>query len=328
MMLKRQMGGWLLAATLLPGLAFAADEPNTAHYWLQRMATAAHQLNYEGTFVYSYQGHMETMRIVHGDEHGKERERLLSLSGPSREVLRDDEKVTCILPDDNQVVVEHTSPNRLSVVKRPSTLDGLDKYYAFKEMGGDRVAGFPAIKLVITPRDRYRYGHIFWLNKGNGLLLRSQLENEDGKVVEQMMFTTLRLFKTLPVKLLQPETKGHGITWQRELPAVTPKEVETRWTVTDLPPGFVLYNHERHVMPSNHAKVDHLIFSDGLASVSVFVEKEKGNHPGFVGSSGLGAVNVYARIAKGYHITVVGEVPEVTVKQMADSVVEDNGQNR
>lgn len=329
MISKRQIGSWLLAAALLPGLAAAGDDAGSARHWLQRMSEAAHQLNYEGTFVYSYNGRIETMRIVHGRVDGKERERLLSLSGPSREVLRDDEKVTCILPDDNQVVVEHTGSSHLIPLKRSAaTLDNVDKFYTLQATGGARVAGFPAVMVRITPRDYYRYGHVFWLDKGNGLLLRSELEDEKGKVVEQMMFTTLTVFDKLPKKLLKPETKGHDITWQRDLPTAAPSGDQTRWKVSQLPPGFVLYYHKRHFMPNTRAAVDHMIFSDGLASVSVFVEKEQGNHPGFVGGSRLGAMNAYARIANGYHITVVGEVPAVAAKQIAESVVEDNGQDK
>ena len=322
--LTQSIGALALAATLLPWTVLA-DEGTTPRQWLERMATAAHQLNYEGTFVYSHDGHMQTMRIVHGYDDGHEKERLLSLSGPSREVLRDDEKVTCILPDDNEVVVERSGPRRPMPLKLPGSLEQLEKYYTLSDGGDERVAGFTARKIVIAPRDPYRYGHTFWLHDNNGLLLRSDLINNEGRVVEQMMFTSLNLFDHLPAKLLEPETEGRDVVWQRQSEVEDQVGADVPWKVADLPPGFVMDSHRRHVMPGNHAQVEHVVYSDGLASVSVFVEKEEGDTPGFVGHSQIGAVNAYARIANGYHITVVGEVPPLTVKQMAESVVAQAG---
>ena len=322
--LKQGIGVLALAATLLP-LVVSAQEEATPRQWLQRMAAAAHQLNYEGTFVYSHDGHMQSMRIVHGYDGGHEKERLLSLSGPSREVLRDDEQVTCILPDDNEVVVERSGPRRPLAFKQPTSVEQLEKYYTLNDGGDERVAGFMARKIVITPRDRYRYGHTFWLHGDNGLLLRSDLVNDSGKVIEQMMFTSLNLFDSLPEKLLQPQTEGRDVVWQRQSDVSDQVGTDVPWRVEDLPPGFVMDSHRRHAMPGNHALVEHVVYTDGLASVSVFVEREEGDNPGFIGSSRIGAVSAYARIADGYHVTVVGEVPPVTVKQMAESVVRQSG---
>lgn len=317
-MLRPLLGGVLLLATLAPQV-FAADVSLTPRQWLERMSQAAHRLDYDGTFVYSHDGHMQTMRIVHSSRDGTERERLLSLSGPSREVIRDNDRVTCILPDDNAVVEESTGPARRLPIDLPSRLETLERYYNFSDAGSERIAGHDTRKILITPLDRYRYGHALWLHQDKGLLLRSELYNEEGRVVEQLMFTALAFHEQLPAGLLEPETRGRDVVWQRATPQAEWHDGAERWTVGQLPPGFVLENHRHHAMAGN-AQVEHLLFSDGLASVSVFIEPNSEQGEGLVGSLRLGAINTFSRNHRGYSITVMGEVPLLTAQRIAESV--------
>lgn len=319
-LIRSFLGGALLAALLLPE-AMAGDISSlTPRQWLERMSQAAHELNYDGIFVYSHDGHMQTMRIVHGRSDGNERERLLALSGPSREVIRDNDNVTCILPDDNEVVVERTGPGRRLPLDLPERLESLERYYSFTDGGSERVAGHSARKIVITPLDRYRYGHALWLHNDKGLLLRAELYNEDGLAVEQLMFTTLQFHDSLPAAQLEPETQGRDVIWQRDREREDTPDEAGMWTVGELPPGFVLENHRHHFMPGTGNSVEHLLFSDGFASVSVFIEPEAEGQPGMAGGSRLGAVNAYTRSLEGHSITVMGEVPPVTARRIADSV--------
>jgi sigma-E factor negative regulatory protein RseB len=323
--LRPLLGGVLLAVMLVPEV-LAGETSLTPRQWLERMSQAAHQLDYDGTFVYSHDGHMQTMRIVHSSSNGNERERLLSLSGPSREVIRDNDEVTCILPDDNEVVVESTGPARRLPLDLPQRLETLERYYRFSDGGDERIAGHQARKIVIMPLDRYRYGHALWLHQNKGLLLRAELYNEEGVVVEQLMFTALEFHDSLPPGLLEPETRGRDVVWQRG--GARPEGLDTAdlWTVGELPPGFVLENHRHHFMAGNNALVEHLLFSDGLASVSVFIEPEGEGREGFVGGLRLGAVNTFSRSHHGYYITVMGEVPPLTARRIAESVSLRNDQ--
>ncbi|MEW6646957.1 MAG: MucB/RseB C-terminal domain-containing protein [Pseudomonadota bacterium] len=317
-MLRPLLGSALLLASLVPQ-AVSADASPSPRQWLERMSQAAHRLDYDGTFVYSHDGHMQTMRIVHSSRGGSERERLLSLSGPSREVIRDNDRVTCILPDDNAVVEESTGPARRLPIDLPSRLETLERYYNFSDAGSERIAGHDTRKILITPLDRYRYGHALWLHQDKGLLLRSELYNEEGRVVEQLMFTALEFHEQLPSGLLEPETRGRDVVWQRAVPQAESHAAAERWAVGQLPPGFVLENHRHHVMAGN-AQVEHLLFSDGLASVSVFIEPASESGEGLVGSLRLGAVNTFSRNHHGYSITVMGEVPLLTAQRIAESV--------
>lgn len=318
-LIRTLCGGALLAVFLLPD-AVAGATSLTPRQWLERMSQAAHELNYDGVFVYSHDGHMQSMRIIHSSSNGKERERLLSLSGPPREVIRDNEKVTCILPDDADVVVERSGPARLLPADLAERLETLEQYYSFRDGGDERIAGHPARKIVIAPRDHYRYGHALWLHHDTGLLLRSELYNEEGRIVEQLMFTSLQFHDSLAAALLEPETEGRDVVWQRDVERTAADGLPERWTVGELPPGFLLENHRHHFMAGATAPVEHLLFSDGFASVSVFIEAEEEGRDSFLGGSRLGAVNAYSRSHESHYITVVGEVPPVTARRIAESV--------
>lgn len=312
-------GGALLAVILLPE-AVAGGTTLTPRQWLERMSQAAHELNYDGVFVYSHDGHMQTMRIIHSSSDGDERERLVSLSGPSREVIRDNDRVTCILPDDDEVMVERTGPARFLPANLAQRLETLGQYYSFEDGGAERIAGHVTRKIVITPRDHYRYGHALWLHDDKGLLLRSELYNEEGAVVERLVFTTLQFHDSVAASLLEPETQGRDVVWERDVEHSTVTGQPERWLVGDLPPGFILENHRHHFMTGTTTPVEHLLFSDGLASVSVFIAPEQEGGDGFDGGLRLGAVNAYSRSHQAHFITVVGEVPPTTARRIAESV--------
>lgn len=310
----------LLGALLfIPALVLGED--HDPEVWIDRMAQAIHQLNYDGTFIYFQDGQMESMRIIHGVDSSGERERLVSLNGPAREVVRDSEQVTCILRDDS-VMIDKSGPQRLSAFKLPAQPGSLQGRYRFEMMGEDRIAGHAVRKLAIRPLDRFRYGHRIWLHRDNNLLLRSELLNENGDVVEQLMFTDIRFFDSLPEALLIPRIAEHDVVISQPLPAAVQERVpvEGRWRVDDLPEGFTKQSAHEQIMARSKAKAEHIVFSDGLATISVFVEQQGGQPISFTGASRMGAVNAYSRQFEGYLITVVGEVPALTVRRIADSI--------
>jgi sigma-E factor negative regulatory protein RseB len=291
--------------------------------WLERMIQAAHQLNYTGTFVYQEGGSLQTMRIIHAVDESGEHERLVSLSGSPREVIRDHDKVTCILPEDSSMVVEHAGPPRSFPVIQPAALDTLRQYYDFRLQGGDRIAGLNAHQISIIPRDQYRYGQNIWLAEENGLLLRAEVVNEQGKIVEQVMFTSLELHERIPPAMLEPQTENPGqiLELNRASEAVPLADGQVRWQVDTLPPGFQQDVERLHYLPHKSKPVEHHLYSDGLSSVSVFIEEGDEGESGFVATPGMGGINAYRRRLDGFLATVVGEVPPVTVKQIAESIL-------
>ncbi len=314
----------LFVLGLLFPLGVMASPTDDARDWLSRMSRAAHALNYEGTFVYEHMGSMQSMRIFHGADAGGERERLVTLDGASREVIRDNDKVTCILPDDKAVVVDATGPSRPFPLNLPTRLEQLGEYYDAEVGGTDRVAGHTAQKIIIRPRDGYRYGQNVWLEQDTALLLKSELVDEDGKAVERLMFTTLEVHAgALPPSLFEPQNTGADMVWYtRDPEAMADAQASTaqHWRVEKLPPGFRHDVRRFHSVPATLRPVEHLVYSDGLASVSVFIEQQSGENA-FTGSSRKGAVHVYAREHDGYSILVIGEVPAATVRLIGDSVM-------
>lgn len=314
--------GLILAWLLSTSVALAEQAPPEVQSWLEKTFRAAHALNYDGTFVYSHNGRLDAMRIVHSAGQSGERERLVALSGPMREVLRDDAVVTCILPDDKSVVVGKARPTKQFPPSFPVHVERLSAYYDFRLSGVERVAGREAQKLDIEPRDRYRYGYHLWIDTESGLLLKSELLDESGEPVEQFMFTEVRLLGEVAQDLLEPSMAGQEYTWyepREQTPESASRESET-WEVADLPTGFELDMYRKGLLSTSSEPVEHIIYSDGLSSVSVFIEDTSDGVHNLEGSSRMGAVNAYGRVMNGHHVTVMGEVPHGTIQLIGESL--------
>lgn len=321
----RQAGAGVFILMCLAGAA-RADEMDTVQAWLEKTFHAAHTLSYDGTFVYSHGDQLDAMRVVHAARADGERERLVSLSGPAREVLRDDSLVTCILPDDRSVVVGKTRGARQFPPRFSVDVHKLADHYDFAMSGTERIAGQAARKLLITPRDRYRYGYRLWLEQDSGLLLKSELLDEDGRPVEQFMFTDIRFLDDVPDALLKPAISGKEYTWYQPRAQYPQAPQDSgHWEADALPGGFSLVLRRTDSMPTAREPVEHLVFSDGLSSVSVFIEPVSDSRHNLQGSSRMGAVNAFGRVVDGHHITVMGEVPEATVRRIGNSMAHRGG---
>ncbi len=292
-----------------------------ASEWLEKMARASQSLNYDGTFVYRNGDRMESMRIIHRASPGGERERMFSLTGAAREVLRDSEKVTCILPDSQSVVVTKSRPRSVTLrVFDPR--EGFAKHYELSSQPGERVAGRKTALIKVKPKDEYRYGYRLWLDRVTGLLLKSELVGDAGRALEQIVYTDIKMPATIPDELLEPAISGDGYTWYTDSDPLTPAVMGTAgtWSVGWLPEGFEM--SERVVDPTSLSRMpmEHLVYSDGLASISVFIERLTSATEGINGHSNMGAINAYGRVEDDYQITIVGEVPSITAERVADSV--------
>jgi sigma-E factor negative regulatory protein RseB len=301
------------------GQVFADDQ---ARQWLDEMSRALQTLNYDGTFVYLHNGKLEAMRVIHQADGDGERERLVSLTGSAREVLRDDKSVTCIMPDNKSVMVGQSRP-RQPFPAVPRDLDTLLKYYRIETIGDDRMAGNMTRVVAIRPRDAYRYGYRFWIDKDSKMLLKSDLTGPDGKPIEQVMFTRIRVGKRIPESELQSPLSGDDYAWYRQTGG-NGKTQQTpgrsRWIVHHRPAGFEMKHQQYRRMQPGSSGTEHMVFSDGLATVSVYIEAASGESEAFIGLSRMGAMNAFGAVVEGHQITVVGEVPAATVEMMARSV--------
>lgn len=306
---------------LLAAAAFSARaEMNPeALRWLQRVAEAAQKLTYTGTFVYQSGKHSETSRITHVVEGGNEFERLEVLDGSPREVLRVNDRVQCFLPESRLVIVERRSAQKPSFpALLPQGLAELGEHYTITKGAAGRVAGFDSQSILIEPKDGLRYGHRFWVDAASGLLLKAGLVDESGEVLETFAFTDLRVGGPVDRASLKPRTIDKG--WK--VHDVRTREAGAdagRWQFTSQLPGFRKVADMRRQRRADGSDVTHVVFSDGLAAISVFIEPLGGTKPE-PGPLTMGAVNAYRRIAGDHLFVVMGDVPTAALKKIADGI--------
>jgi sigma-E factor negative regulatory protein RseB len=294
---------------------------NEARVWLDKIASAEKTVSYEGTFIFRRDDQLVTMHLIHVVDQTGERERLSSLSGVPREFFRSKEGVVCLTPSQkhtalNREILRGIFPAQLGVGTRD-----LQKNYRLVMGDSDRIAGRNARMIVIAPKDNYRYGYRLWVDDKTGLLLQSDLVNERGNAVEQFMFTTLNVMDKPTPQMVQAVTMSDKM--RQALKASSKPDAlsaaDARWRIMSMPSGFSLVERYQH----SHGKwgpVDQLVLSDGMATVSVFVEQLGAHARAFNGESHMGAVNAYGTVVNDHQLTVVGEVPLATVRLIGKSL--------
>jgi sigma-E factor negative regulatory protein RseB len=316
---------WLpaLLALGLSGEVAAADplQQSEALALLQKIADAARELNYTGTFVYQHGDQVETSRIVHFVEGGNEYEKLETLDGPRREVIRNNDEVLCYYPDAKIVRSDKRVARRTFPALLPEQLSSLTEYYEIRKAESERIGGFDSQALVLEPRDGMRYGHKFWADVNSGLLLKARMLSERHNVVEQFSFTQVTIGAGVTREMVQPSFNIRFPEWRLDRFANnTISEVESGWTVKNIPAGFRKILEMRRSKQGNSVLVTHMVYSDGLAAVSIFIEPAATRNKINEGLSQQGAINIYTRTINDQVVTVLGEAPATTVMQIANSV--------
>jgi sigma-E factor negative regulatory protein RseB len=309
----------LLLATALPAVA---GSNSAAAVWLERMSAAMSQMTYQGTFVYVQGDEVETMRITHvADEEGV-RERLVSLSGLRREILRDSNGVRWVQGEDLQVM-EDSAFGRSFFPEIPlGQSDQASASYRLELGPSERIAGHTGRKLKIIPKDEYRYGYTLWLEEPSALLLKWELLDSDKRRLARLMFTDLRLGSEVDVKELESTSKlkEYKVMESSLPPGKSLSYRKPRWKPSTLPAGFKLTAH-RYLGQQDQQVFEHLVYSDGLAAVSVYVESaDASTQDQEIGTSRLGTTHAYSCVNDGVRITVVGDVPAITVQSIGNAV--------
>ena len=310
-----------LLTILLLTLVSAPAMADPAMDWVQKMSVAMRTLSYRGNFVYLHENQLESMRISHYKDENGEKERLISLNGEAREVIRDNQNLTCIWPSSRKVVVDFSRKNTFSPIFIPEDIARLEKFYEMKLLGEDRVAGMSTVVVHINPRDKYRYGIKFWINNENGLMMKSSLINEEGKVVEEVMFTSLKLFdgdEKLVVDTMPKIDESFSLVRYHSGDSSRSFAADNSWQLSGAPGGFWRESVLKRQIPATDNFVQQMVYTDGLASLSIFIEKQTSETTS--GMSSMGAVNAYIRILNNHSVTAIGEVPAITVKHLAESV--------
>lgn len=306
---------WVMLAT--PVSATAADEPVAAveeevAIWLDRMARALREESYEGIFTYMRGYRFDTVKVAHEFRDGEEMERLVNLNGEPREVIRHGSEVVCRHENSEHVELEHEvmlGPFTHAFNKNLATYQAL---YDFAMLGEDRVAGRNAVRLSISPKNNDRYGYRLWLDKETGLLLQSHLVDR-GRVREVFQFSRVEIGDPIRVANLESAFANAVEHPLYVIEADPSPEQASRpeWKVSWLPTGF------RQVRSRGP---DRILFSDGIATISVFVEHDNSANLGDMTTNVGGTVVITRRLKDSQQITVVGEVPVDTARKIANSV--------
>jgi sigma-E factor negative regulatory protein RseB len=305
---------------------------------LKRMSDADNSQNYQGTFILRKSDSLSTLRVTHGVDDEGDWENLEALNGEPRKVMRRNNRVISVFPDREIVTIRHTDRKQSLHPQLPENIDQLELFYTMNRLDDDRIANHHALVVDLQPKDQYRYGYRYWVDKNTGMLLRCDLVTENKKVVEQMMFTSLDYFTEIPAQMFElQQFEGFKKQFLDEPEIDVHPDSKTSWKVERLPKGFMLTQSTMRYSQLAAANKDkaaddsslqsaapdllHLVYSDGLASVSVFIEKNRGAGKHLQGTSSTGAVNAFGNPVGDHFVTVVGEVPVKTVQLMAKSTV-------
>lgn len=315
---------WLLALWMLVLVSPAQAADRDARAWLERMSDALTNGNYEGRFFRVRDSRSESMRIIHRNHRGKVTERLLSLDGSGREIIRNETETICYLPDRRVVLVEKRTDDNSLLSTLPVLNESLEHHYSIEKGEVSKALGHKTQLILVKPRDQYRYGYRLWLDYNSAMPLKSQLCDSDGRVIEQMLFAELNLRDRIHPDQLKPSVSAEGFRWIRydaQQPRVA--QLSVRWNVIQVPAGFQLTASRMQVIAGSNVPVRHLVYSDGLASVSVFIEPRVESAQPMQGLAKVGAAFAFSRDLDGHRIIAVGEVPAATVEAIATGVTQE-----
>lgn len=295
-----------------------ADE---AQDWLTRLGQAEQQQSFHGTFVYERNGSFSTHNIWHRVQNGQVRERLLQLDGSAQEVVRIDGRTQCV--SGTLIAGLGDSPNAAARALDPKKLKN---WYDLAVIGKSRVAGRDAVIVSLTPRDQHRYGFELHLDKKTGLPLKSLLLNDKGQLLERFQFTSLDTDEVPSDKdlLADADCKPINIASDKASAAKTVQNWRSDW----LPPGFELTSSSSHKDAQTNTQVSSLMYDDGLARFSVFLEPLNGATVTDTRTQLGPTVAVSRRLTTPQGemmVTVVGEIPIGTAERIALSMRNNDG---
>ncbi len=306
---------WLTVGAIF--FAAPAQADKGPRDWLSHMGAAVQSTSYEGTVIRIQDGTAEALKVVHTVKDGVILEKVVAQEGNGLEIIRNGNEVHCILPDRKSVLVEEWDDQSTLFSTLPRSDIRFGNEYDVAIVRKERVAGREAIMLAIRPHDGYRYGHRIWLDTETSFPLQTQLIS-DGNAIEQVKFADITLNHEIQASALEPSYSTEHFTWLRQPSAHAGTTVETSWSSDELPAGFRAVDTHEETLSGSDQIITHVLYSDGLANVSVFIAVNNGELA--AGPARVGGSNSYSIERGEFEITVIGEVPAVTVEQIATTM--------
>lgn len=300
---------------IFPIFSFA-DSQSDALSLLSRVYAATQRLSYTGTFVYQHDSQSETSRITRIVEGTVVREKLEALDGQPREIVRSGDEVVCYLPATTTVRIDKHAVQRGFPAFLPVQVKELLENYVIRRGEMERVAGYDCHVLTLEPKDNMRFGHKLWVDSQSGMVIRAKTYDERNDVMEQFAFAQLQIGGLIDRDRVRSSFAGKTASWKVEdAAAVAANLAQSGWILRASPPGFRKIMELKRTL-GGAPDVGHIVLSDGMASISVFIEAS-GQRPVHPELSRQGAINVYIRQMGGHRITVVGEAPVDSVRYVA-----------
>ena len=295
-----------------------AGEAPTPQDWIDRMGNAVQVTNYAGTVVRVRDGKVDTFKVVHTVKDGVVREKVVIQDGNGLEIIRNGNEVHCILPDRESVLVEEWNNQSTLFSTLPSSDIRFGNEYDVLIKNFERVAGRKSAKLAILPHDNYRYGYRIWLDTETGFPLQTQLIGDDNVPLEHVKFADISIDQDIGSSALVSSYITDNWKWYTEPRLTMKREVQSEWVADNVPSGFRVVSTQQKILPDADDPLTHIVYSDGLVTVSVFIspvtDEKKPRR------SSVGASNSYSTVVDDYRVTAVGQVPQVTVEQIARSM--------
>jgi sigma-E factor negative regulatory protein RseB len=265
---------------------------------------------------------------------GRVTERLQSLDGSGREFVRNNGELTCYLPDQHTILVEPKPDHGPFLGSLPKFGADVNEFYRIESLPDTRVLGRPTHVIAVNPKDQFRFGYRLWLDEKTAMPLKTQLCDSRGQVIEQILFARLDMPDAIADSELAPAVHTEGMRWVRQGPSQnTASPALSAYQASELPPGFHLTVQGAQTIGAATVPASHLVYSDGLATVSVFVEAQpEAPAPGadaasaapadppMEGLARVGSGFAFSTVVQGHQVTAVGEVPAQTVEFIAHSV--------
>ena len=306
----------MLALLLALGAGAAQAQPAEALAWMRKIHDATLKLSYTGTFVYQHGGRSESSRITRYVDQNGDIERLEMLDGVPREIVRTRDVVRCYLPDSRVVKIERRTRDRSFPALLPESIGALARHYELALGETRRIAGFDCQSIVLTPKDDLRYGYRLYADAKTGMLLKAVIVDSSGERVEQFTFTQLAIGNVTRDMVRPRHASGK---WRVEDAEASPTRL-AGWGLSAELPGFRKVIELKRRM-TDAKPVGQMVYSDGLAAVSVFIEPlQARGDPVSPGIASMGAMHVYTREVANHRVTVVGEAPAASVQRIANAV--------
>jgi sigma-E factor negative regulatory protein RseB len=298
------------------GLAAAPAFAESGQEWLERMGAALNNASYVGEFVSESADRTERLSITHRVRDGVVSERLVSLTGHGRELVRENDEVVVYLPDQKLAIIERRSGRSDLMGALPQFEGRIASWYKVDWVGRETLDDFgPTAVVAVRPLDGYRFGYRLWIDVDSHMPVRSDLTDGSGRVIERLRFTKLQFDDNIPDSAFEPAVDRSKLRWVRQSPQSS--EEAPAWRAAQVPPGFRLSVSGMQALAGSGVPVNHYVYSDGLATVSVFIQAPAPGKPPVQGTTRSGVASAFTTVVDGHQVTAVGEVPPRTLKYIA-----------